>query len=83
MSLLTGDPRTASVVAQGDVAVIEIDAEVFRELGDASPHAVEQVGVAAATRRAELDAVRASAQSAAVVEPPARFVARMRKFLRL
>lgn len=83
MSLLTGDPRTASVVAQGDVAVIEIDAEVFRQLGDASPHAVEQVGVAAATRRAELDAVRTSAQNAAVIEPPARFLARMRKFLRL
>jgi CRP-like cAMP-binding protein len=83
MSLLTGDPRTATVVAEGDVRVLEIDAELFRQLGQVSPRTVEQVGVAAATRRAELNAVRASAKSAATIEPPANFVARMRKFLKL
>jgi small-conductance mechanosensitive channel len=83
MSLLTGDPRTATVMAEGDVRVLEIDADVFRQLGDVSPHTVEQVGVAAATRRAELNAVRASAKSAATVEPPANFLARMRSFLKL
>lgn len=83
MSLLTGDPRAASAVAQGDVRVLEIDADVFRQVGDMSPHTVEQVGVAAAARRAELNAARASAKSAAVVEPPANFLARMRRFLRL
>lgn len=83
MSLLTGDPRTASVMATGDVRVLEIDASVFRQLGDISPHTVEQVGVAAAARRAELNAARASAKSSAVVEPPANFLARMRRFLRL
>ena len=83
MSLLTGDPRTATVVAEGDVRVLEIDAELFRQLGQVSPRTVEQVGVAAATRRAELNAVRASAKSAATVEPPANFIARMRKFLKL
>ena len=83
MSLLTGEPRTASVAARGDVRVLEIDAEVFRQLGEASPHTVEQVGVAAATRRAELNAARASAQSAAVIEAPANFLERMKQFLRL
>jgi small-conductance mechanosensitive channel/CRP-like cAMP-binding protein len=83
MSLLTGQPRTASVVASGDVRLLEIDAAVFRQLADASPHAVEQVGIAAATRRAELDAARATASSAAVIEPPATFLARMRKFLHI
>ena len=43
--------------------------------------AVEQVGVAAATRRAELAAARATATNAAAIEPPANFLARMRKFL--
>jgi CRP-like cAMP-binding protein len=71
------------VIAKGDVRVVEISADVFRQLGDLSPHTVEQVGVAAATRRAELNAARASAKSAAVVEPPANFLARMRRFLRL
>ena len=83
MSLLTGDPRTASVIAKGDVRALEIDADVFRQLGDVSPHTVEQIGAAAAARRVELAAARASAKSAAVVEPPANFLARMRRFLRL
>ena len=81
MSLLTGDPRTASVIANGDVRVLEVDAQVFRQLGDISPQTVEQVGVAAATRRAELMAARSSARSSAVIEPPANFLKRMRKFL--
>jgi small-conductance mechanosensitive channel/CRP-like cAMP-binding protein len=83
MSLLTGDPRSASVIARGDVTVLEIDAEVFRQLGEVSPHAVEQVAIAAATRRTELDDVRASTQAAAVIEAPKNLIARMRRFLRL
>ena len=83
MSLLTGEPRTATVLARGDTFVVEIDAEAFRSLGAASPQAVEQVGVMAATRRAELDQVRASAAGATVTDAPANFLGRMRRFLRL
>ena len=83
MSLLTGDPRTATVIAHGDVVVLEIGADVFRQLADLNPRAVEQVGVAAATRRAELEGVRASIQAAAVVEAPTSFMSRMRKFLKI
>ena len=61
----------------------EIDAEVFRQLGDISPQTVEQVGIAAAARRAELVAARSNARSSAVAEPPANFLKRMRKFLKL
>ena len=43
MSLLTGEPRTATVVARGDTTVLEIDADVFRSLGSADPQAVEQI----------------------------------------
>jgi small-conductance mechanosensitive channel len=82
MSLLTGEPRTATVVARGDTHVIEIDAELFRRLGSTHPHAIEQIGIAAVTRRAELDQFRAGSQAAAVVDAPSTFVARMRKFLR-
>ena len=81
MSLLTGDRRTASVIADGDAIVLEIDADVFRFLAEANPLAVEQVGVAAATRRAELNDARASTRAAAVAEAPANFLTRMRKFL--
>jgi CRP-like cAMP-binding protein len=83
MSLLTGDPRTATVVARGEVVAIEIGADVFRRLADISPRAVEQVATAAAARRAELDGVRASLQAAAVVEARSTLLTRMRKFLRI
>ncbi len=65
MSLLTGDPRSASVVARGDATVLELDADVFRALGAADPRAVERIGLAAVTRRAELAQMRSSGQSCA------------------
>ncbi|HXG53782.1 MAG TPA: mechanosensitive ion channel family protein [Vicinamibacterales bacterium] len=83
MSLLTGDPRSANVVARGDAVVLEIDAEVFRQLAEETPHTVEQVGLAAATRRTELDQVRAASRKPEGAEAPATFLARMRKFLRV
>ena len=83
MSLLTGDARSASVVACGDTAVLELDAEVFRALGAADPKAVEEIGVAAMTRRAQLALIRDATQNAATAEAPATFLGRMKKFLRL
>jgi small-conductance mechanosensitive channel/CRP-like cAMP-binding protein len=82
MSLLTGEARTATVLARGDTLVLEIDADVFRRIATVSPDAVERIGVAAATRRAELDVVRA-APGAAVADAPATFLGRMRRFLHL
>jgi small-conductance mechanosensitive channel/CRP-like cAMP-binding protein len=82
MSLLTGEARTATVLARGDTVVLEIDAEVFRRIAAVSPDAVERIGVAAAARRIELDVVRA-AVGAAVADAPASFLGRMRRFLRL
>ena len=83
MSVLTGDPRSANVIARGDVVVIEIGAAVFRELANISPQAVEQVGLAAAARRAELEGVRASHQAGAVVEARHSLLQRMRRFLHI
>ena len=83
MSLLTGEPRTASVIARGDTVVLEVDANMFRHLAATSPQAIEQVGVAAAARRIELDKVRASGAGAAVADAPASFLSRMRRFLGL
>lgn len=83
MSLLTGEPRTATVTAVGDTTVLEIDAEVFRKLGAEHPREIEKIAMAAAVRRGELEQVRAAGQGAAVADAPASLVARMRKFLRL
>ena len=83
MSLLTGDARSASVIARGDTAVLELDADVFRALGAADPHAVEEIGLAAMKRRAELTVIRDATRNAAVADAPATFLGRMKKFLRL
>jgi small-conductance mechanosensitive channel len=83
MSLLTGDPRSATVLARGDTSVLELDAEVFRSLGAADPKAVEQIGVAAVTRRAELNQIRDAAQTTIAAEVPSTFLGRMKKFLGL
>jgi hypothetical protein len=56
---------------------------VFRTLGAADPRAVERIGLAAVTRRAELAQLRDSGQSAPAVEVPATFLGRMKKFLGL
>ena len=83
MSMLTGDPRTATVLARGDTTVFEIGAELVRRLAATHPQASEQVGVAAAARRVELYKVRAAAAGQAVADAPASFLSRMRRFLRL
>jgi CRP-like cAMP-binding protein len=80
---LTGEPRTATVIARGDTVVLEIGVELFRHLAATSPQAIEQVGVAAAARRIELDKVRATGTGAAVADAPASFLSRMRRFLGL
>jgi small-conductance mechanosensitive channel/CRP-like cAMP-binding protein len=81
MSLLTGSPRTATVLARGDTVVLELDADVFRQLGAADPQAVEQIALDAITRRAQLEQARDAAKAAAVADAPATMLGRMKKFL--
>jgi small-conductance mechanosensitive channel/CRP-like cAMP-binding protein len=82
MSVLTGDPRSASVVAMGDVTVIELNADLFRRLAAEHPQAIEQLGVAAMTRRVNLQRVKTATAGAVTVETNT-LLARMKKFLRL
>jgi small-conductance mechanosensitive channel/CRP-like cAMP-binding protein len=82
MSLLTGEPRSATVLAVGDVAAVEIGADLFRRLAALHPEAIEKIGMAAAVRRAGLEQVRTATAGAATVETTT-LVARMKKFLRL
>ena len=82
MSLLTGAPRSATVLAIGDVTVVEIGADLFRRLAVANPQAIEQVGVAAMARRADLERIKTVTAGAVTVETNT-LLARMKKFLRL
>jgi CRP-like cAMP-binding protein len=83
MSLLTGDPRTATVLAVGDVEVIELGADLFRRLASVEPASIERIAMAAATRRAGLEAARAAAASGAMAPETATLLSRMKKFLRM
>ena len=83
MSLLTGEPRTASVVAVTDCDLFEIAVEPFRRVVLGDPTLVERVGVAVAARRAELQRHAAHAPSTAAPESQGSFIARIRRFLRI
>ena len=82
MSLLTGDARTATVIARGDTVVLELDADVFRTLGAAHSQAVEQIAVAAIARRAALEQAR-DAVRAVAISGSASLLERVKRFLRL
>jgi CRP-like cAMP-binding protein len=83
MSLLTGAPRNATVTATRDSEIIEITAEAFKRFVLANPAAVESIGAAVTTRRAELEQRRALSGAAAPVEAPHTLVTRIRRFLGL
>ena len=82
MSLLTGEPRSATVVAVGDVVTVEIGADLFRRLATVHPAAIEKIGFDAMVRRAGLEQIKAAAAGTAAVETTT-LMARMKKFLRL
>ena len=83
MSLLTGEPRTASVVAVTDCDLFEIAVEPFRRVVLGDPTLVERVGVAVAARRAELQRHAAHAAETSAPESQGSFIARIRRFLRI
>ena len=82
MSVLTGEPRSATVLAVGDVAVMEIGADLFRRLATVHPEAIEKIGMTAMVRRAGLDQARNAASGAAAVATTT-LLTRMKRFLRL
>lgn len=54
MSLLTGEPRSANVVAIVETEVLRIDKEGLKPILSANPHIVEQISEMVAERRASL-----------------------------
>jgi small-conductance mechanosensitive channel/CRP-like cAMP-binding protein len=82
MSLLTGEPRSATVAARGDAVVLEIPAEAFKTYVINHPDVIDDVAGAAAARRRELDHSRGLATSAAG-DVRVTLAARMRRFFGL
>lgn len=85
MSLLTGDPRTANVVALTDTLAVEISADHFRRIALAQPAVVDAVGLAVVTRRAGLDKTRseAAARAASLADQSNSLASRIKRFLGL
>jgi CRP-like cAMP-binding protein len=55
MGLMTGEPRSASVVAKTDVECYRLDKEVFEDILKARPSIAEEITSVLVTRRAELE----------------------------
>ena len=84
MSLLTGDPRTATVAAACDSVVLEIDAAALRQVVLTHPEALDTLSRLVVERRAGLDAAQAAARDDATITAQSRsLLDRMRRFLRL
>lgn len=82
MSLLTGDPRTATVTARGDCTVLEIAAPDFRAFVQSHPDVIDHLAAAAALRRKQLDDARSTAVTTTQAERQS-LALRMRKFFGL
>lgn len=84
MSMLTGDPRTATVTAAVDTELLEIDAALFRERAVARPELVEHVSAIVSARRQGLADAQAAADGAQAAAPArASLRDRIQRFLRL
>jgi small-conductance mechanosensitive channel/CRP-like cAMP-binding protein len=82
MSLLTGEPRTATVVARGDCVVLEIPADAFRRFVQSHPESLESLAAVAAARRKALDDTRATRPVASPAERESLLL-KMRRFFGL
>jgi len=85
MSMLTGEPRTATVRAVDDVHVLEIAAPDMRALARATPGLIEHVSQVVAARRVGLAQAEATAAAAASAQAhaPQSLLARIKAFLQL
>jgi len=68
MSLLTGDPRTATIVAQMDCDVLEIDKVSFGEIVAENPALLDRLSEVLTARRLEMDGVLASKNEVKQIE---------------
>jgi CRP-like cAMP-binding protein len=83
MSMLTGEPRTASVRAVLDSQVLEIESSAFRDLALANPGLLDHVSAIVATRRVGLDEARATAAAVPAPHPRETLLGRIQRYLRI
>lgn len=85
MSLLTGEPRSATVVSVTDTVAFEIDKSDIEQVLESSPSAAEALSMAAAERRLASDAARSSKPPEQIAEErstmASKILAGMTRFL--
>lgn len=83
MSMLTGDPRTATVRVAADAEVLEIPSGTFRDLALANPGVIDHVTTVMTTRRVGLDEAKVTAAALPATEHRETLLSRIQRFLRL
>jgi CRP-like cAMP-binding protein len=87
MGLMTGEPRTATVVALSDVKCYRLSKETFEAILRRRPEIAEEISATLAHRRADLDAVREKLGDEALRERVSRtqtdLLLRIRQFFAL
>lgn len=87
MALLTGAPRSATVIAESDVSCYKLDKESFLEILQSRPALAEDISLLLARRRVELDAAREQLDEEArrkrLEAAEHDMLSRIRKFFRL
>lgn len=83
MSLLTGEPRSATVVAVDDSVLLELDRPTFGKLFTAHPGLARRLSDLLAQRRSELKAVAQAAGAADSAPEASRIFSRLRQIFGL
>jgi small-conductance mechanosensitive channel/CRP-like cAMP-binding protein len=85
MSMLTGQPRSATVEAVEDCEAVELTAASLREVALANPDVVTRISAVVAERQADLDRQKADAAAGrpAAAETHRSLLTRIQDFLRL
>jgi CRP-like cAMP-binding protein len=69
ISLLTGEPRSATVIATSELQVLVIDKACFQEILFRNPSLAEVIGETLSRRRADLTAARETLRPPSAAEP--------------
>jgi CRP-like cAMP-binding protein len=85
MSMLTGQPRSATVEAVEECQVVELTAASLREVALANPEVVTRISAVVAERQADLDRQKAAAEAGrpAAAETQRSLLTRIQEFLHL
>lgn len=83
MSLLTGEPRAATVVAVQDAVLLAIEREGFRDALLSNPDVGKQLAELLESRTTELNAVANAALSTAPAREPGRILGKLKELFKL